>query len=163
MIIVTKETILKSNVNLAGYYCKNNTCVCTNEYEKLFIEFPDNNGNILLYISFIKTYPYDYIMLGQYINDICKSHDNIEYCAKVTCNNDSQCLSNKCIDNHFRCDYIYSNDKFSDRIRSYMHCGKQYLDSCENNDECSSKICLEQKLCGNPLHFKSCCLSIICC
>ena len=34
------------------------------------------------------------------------------------------------------CDYIYLGNH-----KSYTYCGKAYLDTCNNNDECSSLIC----------------------
>ena len=52
----------------------------------------------------------------------------------------NKCYNNKCIFNNetpiVHCDDIYDGDK-----SSYMYCGKAYLDSCNDNNECSSKSC----------------------
>ncbi|ORX78048.1 hypothetical protein BCR32DRAFT_247470 [Anaeromyces robustus] len=154
----SKEEILKyTDIYHTGYYCKNNICVHTddNEYFRHFIEFPDNNEHIKLYIT--TTFPYEYIKEDNYFNKFCTSrYEDIECCVSVQCEYDSQCLSNKCMNNHCifndnnpieHCDSIYSYNQFLDRRTSYIHCGKPYLDSCENNDECSSKKCAENKIC----------------
>jgi len=69
----------------------------------------------------------------------------------MLCNKDSECLSNKCYNNHCcfnneneieHCDNIYSNSLFLGES-SYMYCGKRYLDTCKSNKECSSKKCLK--------------------
>ncbi|ORX78030.1 hypothetical protein BCR32DRAFT_270279 [Anaeromyces robustus] len=156
--IISKEEILKyTDIYYTGYYCKNNICVQTNDnsYARHFIEFPDNNEHIKLYIA--TTYPYEYIKEGDYINRHCSTrYEGIECCISIQCEYDSQCLSNKCMNNHCifndnnpieHCDSIYSYNKFLDRRTSYIHCGKPYRDSCENNEECSSKKCAENKTC----------------
>ncbi|ORX87100.1 hypothetical protein BCR32DRAFT_274731 [Anaeromyces robustus] len=62
-----------------------------------------------------------------------------------------KCMNNHCIFNnnnpieHY--DSIYSYNKFLDRRTSYIHCGKPYRDSCENNEEYSSKKCSGNKIC----------------
>ena len=77
------------------------------------------------------------------------------------CTTDSQCLSNKCIDNCcvfneetpvVHCDNIYSYPTlFRDRS-SYMHCGKAWRDTCKTDDECSSKICFDVGYCNMQMN-----------
>jgi len=64
----------------------------------------------------------------------------------MLCDNDNQCLSNKCFKSHCcfdnenvieHCNNIYSNSLFLGES-SYMYCGKPYLDTCKSNKECSS-------------------------
>jgi len=150
--VINKEGVLKiTDKYYTGYYCKNDTCVCTNdcEYKKHYIEFPDNNGNIVPYI--VKTYSYDIIKAKKYSDKACKLFENnIEYCIYYTCNSNLECLSNKCIDNHcvfneetpiVHCDDIYTPPFLFKSKGSYMYCGKAYKDTCKDNNECSSKIC----------------------
>ena len=61
---LSKEIVLKiTDEFYNSYYCKNDICVLMdNEYLKPFIEIPDKNGNIKLYIS--KTYTYEYVKFG---------------------------------------------------------------------------------------------------
>ena len=82
----------------------------------------------------------------KYITDTCRIN-NINDC-KTNCTTNLECLSNKCFNNKcifnnenpiVHCDDIYDSNKIS----SYMYCGKAYLDTCNNNDECSSKSCDE--------------------
>ncbi|ORX78122.1 hypothetical protein BCR32DRAFT_282583 [Anaeromyces robustus] len=68
--------------------------------------------------------------------------------AHVTCNSDSECFFNKCIDNYCvfneesrieHCDIIYKY--FAVFEFSHIHCGKTYSQSCSNDNECSSERC----------------------
>ncbi|OUM57132.1 hypothetical protein PIROE2DRAFT_65176, partial [Piromyces sp. E2] len=137
--ILSREEVLKiKNEYYISYYCKNDKCVETNyDYRDYFIEIPDDNGNLIKYITRACTY-----------NDI-----KLEKCISTEkCITDSQCLSNRCIDNYcafndktpvVHCDSIYVPPSLLKSRSSYMYCGKAYLDTCENNDECSSKKCIE--------------------
>jgi len=71
-------------------------------------------------------------------------------CSSI-CKNDSDCLSNKCVNNFCvfndetpieHCDDIYTEPGFLRFRSSYMYCGKAAGDSCKDNNECSSKKCL---------------------
>jgi len=142
---ILKEELLKIKNNYyASYYCKDEFCVRVNdEYNNYFIEIPDKNNNITNYIVHTCTF-----------NDIesnyCDSTRMINgENYSVECNNDSECLSNKCYKNHcmfneeipiVHCDNIYSDKLFLGKS-SYMYCGKPPNDSCIENDECSSKNC----------------------
>jgi len=134
--ILTKEEVIKiTNEYYISYYCKNDICVLTDyNYANDYIEFPDNNGNLIKYIS-----------------NTC-SYNNIETdnCYSINCNNDKDCLSNKCYKSHcmfnneteiIHCDDIYIKPTILKSKSSYMHCGKAYGDTCKYDDECSSKQC----------------------
>jgi len=145
---ISKDELL--NITDSGFYqshfCKNDICVKTdNQYEKPFIEIPDKNGNVHLYIS--RTFLYKDIKLKIPLDGRCSN----DACISYKCNNDSECLYNKCIDNLcafndeapvVHCDNIYLGHR-----KSYMYCGKAYGDTCNNEDECSSKFCKEN-ICG---------------
>jgi len=159
--IINKDELLKiTNAYYTGYYCKNNTCVWTNDYEyqKTYIEFPDNNNNVVPYI--VKTFSYDIIKAKKYSDKSCKIFENnIEYCVYHTCNSDIECLSNKCLDNHcvfneetpiIHCDDIYKPPFLFKSRSSYIYCGKAFQDTCKNNNECSSKLCTNNT-CGMQL------------
>jgi len=141
-----------------AYYCKDDICVKADyEYRKIFIEFPDKNGNIKLYN--IYTSINDNAKLNKYSNVTCNIYDNIRYCVSYECTTDSECLSNKCINNYcvfneetplVHCDDIYIQPSLFKKRSSYIYCGKAANDICENNDECSFKqcydgICLQQE------------------
>jgi len=88
---------------------------------------------------------------------------NANICAKETigncitnCTKNIECFSNKyynnyCIFNNetniVHCDDIYKTPKLFRTKNSYMYCDKAYLDTCVNNDECSSKICGKKGYC----------------
>jgi len=47
-----KELLKDKNLYYVSYYCRNDTCIYVdNNYNKNFIEFPDEHGNINLYIT----------------------------------------------------------------------------------------------------------------
>jgi len=79
----------------------------------------------------------------KYIIDACRI-DNIDYC-KTNCTTNIECLSNKCYNN--KCIFndetpiVYCDDIYVGNKSSYMYRGKAYLDTCNNDDECSSKSC----------------------
>jgi len=136
--ILSKEEVLKiTNRYYISYHCRNDICILTdNDYCTHIVEFPDENGNLI-----------------EYITDTCNYSDiQLNKCNDVTsCNNDKECLSNKCYKNIcmfnnetqiIHCDNIYTKPTlFRDRS-SYMYCGKAYRDICNENDECSSKKCI---------------------
>jgi len=123
-----------------SYYCKNDICVKVDcEYDKDFIEFPNKEGKINIYI--VKTF---LNINDELINYYNKMYSNKTY-VSINCSNDSDCLSNKCFNNYcifnnetpiVHCDSIYTGNR-----KSYMYCGKPYEDYCNTNDECSSKNC----------------------
>jgi len=140
---LTKEEVLNIKDNsYISYYCKNDICVEADyEYTKKFIEFPNKEGNINIYIvvTFIN-------INDKLINHYNKTYSNKTYIS-INCSNDSDCLSNKCYNNYcifneknpiVHCDDIYTGNR-----KSYMYCGKPAHDICKNNDECSSKICYD--------------------
>ncbi|OUM61582.1 hypothetical protein PIROE2DRAFT_12362 [Piromyces sp. E2] len=146
-LILSKDEVLDiSDEYFISFYCKNNTCVSASyEYDEKTVVIPDENGNMI-----------------QYITQTC-TLDNIEYnicSSEERCTTDSQCLSNKCFRNYcvfndatpiVHCDDIYSSPFYFKERSSYMYCGKAYGDTCETDDECSSKncykgTCLKQEL-----------------
>jgi len=139
---ISKNEVLNiKNKSYIGYFCKNDLCISMDyRYEKPFIEFPDENGNVNLYI--MQTLSYKAIESdNNFRNKTCIHND----CVSHNCNDDSQCLYNKCFNNYcifndkapiVHCDSIYLGYG-----KSYMYCGKAYEDVCNNDDECSSKIC----------------------
>jgi len=152
--VLNKEKVLNTiNVFQTSYYCKNDICVLVdNEYSKPFIEIPDKNGNILLYNTYTCTY--DNAKSNNCSND--KRIDNL--CLSVKCTNNSQCLSNECINNYcifndeepiVHCDNIYIGSE-----STYMNCGKAYNDTCQFNDDCSSKIC-RNNICTKQTYIPS--------
>ncbi|OUM57505.1 hypothetical protein PIROE2DRAFT_17492 [Piromyces sp. E2] len=142
------ETTLLSITNdfYNSYFCKNDICVSVdNDYFRPFVEIPDINGNIKLYIS--ETYSYESLKLNNTLSKKCFG----EICISHKCNNDSECLYNKCIDSYCifndkapitHCDNIYLGHR-----QSYTYCGKAYGDICNSKDECSSKKCYDNT-CG---------------
>jgi len=133
-VVLRKDEVLKiTNEYYISFFCKNDTCVSVDGYSDRTIEIPDENGNLIKYISL--TFPYDEIKLEK------------PNCLEK-CTTDSQCLSNKCFYNCcvfndetpiVHCDDIYSRPTLFKERSSYMHCGKAWKDSCKTNDECSSK------------------------
>jgi len=137
-VVLSKDEVLKiTNEYYISFFCKNDTCVSTSyDYNDWFIEIPDENGNLIQYIT--RTCSYDEI----------KNRDS--KCLK-NCTIDSQCLSNKCIGSccvfndetpMVHCDDIYTYPTLFRDKSSYMHCGKPWKDTCKTDDECSSKICV---------------------
>ena len=84
--ILNKEEVLKiTNEYYISYHCKNDICVLTNyDYSTHIINIPDEYGNII-----------------EYITDTCNYNDiQLNKCTiKNFCNNDKECLSNKCYNN----------------------------------------------------------------
>jgi len=148
----TKVLSIKNKFN-RSYYCKNSICVEVNRNAlPLFVEIPDEKSVIKRYIS--ESYTYDDELklrdpVGIYSCGSYK-HNNNEYYVGISskCTSDSQCLTNKCINNYCTfneenpsefCMDIYSY--FLIFRYSYMHCGKAISDACKKNKECASKIC----------------------
>jgi len=100
--VISKEDVLKIKDEYhIRFYCKDDICVhVEREYDNYFIEFPDINGNVTNYIVYTCTY--NDIELN-YCNSI-KMINGENY--SVECNNDSECLSNKCYKNHC----MYNNE-----------------------------------------------------
>jgi len=93
---ISKERVLNiTDQFYNGYYCKNDICVLTDyDYSKPFIEIPDINGNIKLYIS--KTYSYEFNKSKNPPTKKCYG----DICISYKCNNDSECLYNKCFNDY---------------------------------------------------------------
>jgi len=139
-----KEVLkIKNKINLS-YYCKNNICVeVDREALGQFVEIPDENGNMKIYIS--KSYRYDQLKSTELSYKISGGHDII---ISYKCTSDSQCLTNKCIDGF--CIFNEENPtEFCADIYinllifrySYMHCGKAIGDICKKDKDCGSKHC----------------------
>jgi len=153
--VITKEDVLslKNQYNTKPeYYCKDDICVLVyKSYNYYFIDIPDRYGNSTSYIVY--TCSYDDIELNRCFNE--KNIDGINY--SLNCNNDSECLSNKCYENH--CVYneetpiVYCSDIYTDKLfvgkSSYMYCGKPERNPCEERDECSSRQCVKNR-CSGP-------------
>jgi len=126
------------------HYCKDDVCVCMNDTSiKPFIELPDKNGYIHRYI--LTTYATSYeIIISKYIN----SHNNET--VSIDCKIDTQCFSNKCIDNRCtynadanveRCDFIYTRPTTFTPKQEYLNCGRMIGESCSKDADCSFKDC----------------------
>ncbi|OUM57677.1 hypothetical protein PIROE2DRAFT_64865 [Piromyces sp. E2] len=128
-----------------NYYCRNDNCISfeNNDDHPPLIEFPDENGNIKKYIletcAYIKPETFWYCTYN---------HTYKETFYYLKCYNDSDCFYNKCIDNTCvyngdssvtHCDTIYKY--FAIFEYSYIHCGKDYGEQCNESNECSSNIC----------------------
>ncbi|OUM62837.1 hypothetical protein PIROE2DRAFT_10758 [Piromyces sp. E2] len=137
--LLSKDDVLKITDELnIDFYCKNDTCSFSSHID--LVKFPDENGNI-----------------KDYIHNTC--NQNMDNCSGTKCTKDTQCLSNKCVDNYCRfndespiihCEDIPSYNVFQNSYNSYIHCGKIYRDTCKNDDECSFLTC-EKGMCGREL------------
>jgi len=133
--ILTKDEVLKLKNSYNNYYCKDDICVSTYDYESE-VDIPDINGNSI-----------------NYIYGTCNvTAINSNTCYKKQCNNDLECLSNKCMNNFcvfneaspvVHCDYQYHFNTFKEPTTD-MYCGKANGDTCNDNDECSSMNCDQQ-------------------
>jgi len=151
--ILNKSKVLKiRNDFFHSYYCKSNICiqVDSKSLPLLFIEIPDEDGNIKRYIS--KSYRYNDIKSFRYSTIESGNGNNF---ISYYCISDSQCLTNKCINgacifneenpSEF-CTNIYRYSIFFEG-RSYMHCGKEINDICKRNRECASRSCGKNGYC----------------
>ncbi|OUM57655.1 hypothetical protein PIROE2DRAFT_17294 [Piromyces sp. E2] len=137
-----------------NYYCRDDKYENGNikQYILETCLYNDKLKKPLKYSDIDKNSTFDYSSLC--CSDII-SYGNISVSLK--CNNDSECFSNKCIDNYYvyneessivHCDIIYGY--FSIFDYSYIHCGKGYNEPCTSNSECSSKKCGgKPKTCSN--------------
>ncbi|KAL6628891.1 hypothetical protein U3516DRAFT_535315 [Neocallimastix sp. 'constans'] len=147
-----REEVMKiKNEYFLSFYCKNDICVVVdNEYIQKFVDIPDSTGKIWHYIAYTCTD--DEIKQEKCPREEIISGESLS----LECKNNTDCLSDKCIDNHcvfndeapiVHCDDIYESS-FSNGRSSFMHCGKPYRDTCKTNDECSSMDCLEEGICN---------------
>jgi len=130
--ISINEVLNITNEYYISYYCKDNICILSDyNYSNDYIYFPEKDGN-----------------MKEYIVDIC-TKETLGNCI-TKCTKDIECFSNKCYKNYcifnnetniVHCDDIYIIPNLFRFRSSYMYCGKAYLDTCVNNDECSSKQC----------------------
>jgi len=135
--ISINEVLNITNEYYISYYCKDNICILSDyNYSNDYIYFPEKDGN-----------------MKEYIVDIC-TKETLGNCI-TKCTKDIECFSNKCYKNYcifnnetklhttsiVHCDDIYITPNLFRSRSSYMYCGKAYLDTCVNNDECSSKQC----------------------
>jgi len=141
--------VSKTNINPrnygTNYYCRGDDCIkLDNSNHVPYIEFPDENGNVKLYILESCIYDDKSKELINYINYYDYGDNNVF----VKCTKDSDCLYNKCIDNHcvfneespiVHCDIIFRYFAIYEKL--YVHCGKTYGEKCEKDNECSSKSC----------------------
>ncbi|ORX43935.1 hypothetical protein BCR36DRAFT_373586 [Piromyces finnis] len=149
-VLKYKEAIWGEDFN-HEYYCRENNCIEIKYNEELntFIEFPDENNNLKYYITDFFIYD-DNLKKFLSFYDGYYSYDNSTYIS-VKCNNDSDCLYNKCIENH--CAYNIYNDVspvtncttiykvFALFDYSYVHCGRPHNAPCTKDNECASKSC----------------------
>jgi len=133
--VLIKENVLSlTDAYYTSFYCLNNLCVSMDVNYESTIKFPNKDGTFT-----------------EYIADTCTLKKiNSNECYGLKCENDTQCLYNKCTKNYCtfnkdagveHCDNIYSNSLFSGR-KTYMYCGKASGESCFFNRECSSKNCV---------------------
>eukprot|EP00833_Pecoramyces_ruminatium_P018685 jgi/Orpsp1_1/1192717/evm.model.d7180000095359.1 len=71
-------------------------------------------------------------------------------CSTPKCTVDSDCFSNYCVNNVCMANeylpIIKCNNKYENGI-NYMKCSKNVFERCENNNECFSENCTEEKYC----------------
>ncbi|OUM59713.1 hypothetical protein PIROE2DRAFT_14684 [Piromyces sp. E2] len=129
------------------YYCKDDVCACLDkDLTKPFIELPDKNGYIHRYI--LIPYVYDYEYIKAYYT---KSNNNTNINLSTNCKTDTQCFSNKCIDNTCeynaeanikRCDTICKRPTvFTPSSPCYIYCGRMLGEDCTKDEDCSFKYC----------------------
>ncbi|KAG4102885.1 hypothetical protein H8356DRAFT_1271586 [Neocallimastix lanati (nom. inval.)] len=137
---LTKDEVLKlKNAVFVAFYCKDNLFAKTkHSYTDFFVEFPDENGRIMKYIT--ETCPRDKIGTKMCNTEIYYD-GNLFY---TNCTSNSDCLSNKCL----KSVCVFNDDIYLGGGRSYMHCGKPYHDTCKTDNECSSRICFEDNTCN---------------
>jgi len=154
---MTKDEVLKlKNSFYSSYYCKDDICASThNDYSDYTVDLPDRNGNMTTYL--VQTCNYNKAILGKCKTKVCFNLDQKEVCNYYTCKNDSQCLSNKCVNGAcvyneenpiIHCDSIYSNIFYE---KAYMYCGKAMGEKCNKDKECSAKRCNDKGYCGMQL------------
>ncbi|KAL6600835.1 hypothetical protein U3516DRAFT_84354, partial [Neocallimastix sp. 'constans'] len=120
--------------------------VCFNlMLKKPFIELPDTNGTLHIYI--VEPYQAHYNV----------NKEMLPFSTK--CKSNEQCFSDKCVNNTcirnlqaniLRCDTLYTHPHLFISQKSFIHCGRMLGDSCDKNDECSSNYCEEPYCYENP-------------
>jgi len=148
---MSKSEILKiKEYNNREYYCNQDTDICTYTHtgnNAAYINFKDKEGK-----------------LKRYIIKNCNHADNITRCyggeyrlglsneyayCSFKCNQDSDCLYNKCINNVcvyndessiIACEDVYTR-VYEYFTRAYVHCGKPDWERCSSHEECASKDC----------------------
>ncbi|OUM62487.1 hypothetical protein PIROE2DRAFT_11242 [Piromyces sp. E2] len=140
-------------------YCKDNICTCIpDNYNKPFIEFPDNKGYFHRYIFIPYASEYEPV-IGKYI----KSNNNTNINISTNCKTDTQCFSNKCINNSCvfninsnveRCDTLYEKPFLDTVSKEYTHCGRAVGESCTKNSECSFDNC-DNGICSDSHYVPS--------
>jgi len=158
---LNKTEVLKiKNVEYLSYYCRNDICVQVKSGKKYgFVEIPDKNGNIKRYIS--RSCTYDNLKSANCIEGKVvyyeKENKLNQIIISFRCISDSQCLTNKCINNicifneknpYEYCSNIYRFSFILGGGRSYMYCGKEVDDICKNNNDCGTKHCIDKRICG---------------
>ncbi|ORX49593.1 hypothetical protein BCR36DRAFT_450133 [Piromyces finnis] len=151
--ILSKNEVLNITDNPGiKFYCRSDVCIYIgSNYRPNFIDFPSENGTLKTYI--LETCLYENAILGYC--DTKLNYPNITY--STSCNNHSECFSNKCINNFcvynddnpiIACDSIYIYNPPFSSSSTYMNCGKDYKESCINDDECSSLCCNKFNRCS---------------
>jgi len=110
-------------------FCKDNVCVNVSIASiKPFIELPDKNGYIHRYILIPYALGYD-----SFINQYIESNRNETISVSTDCKLDSQCFSNKCLNNTCtynveanveRCDLLYTHHTIHSPSEVYTNCGR---------------------------------------
>ncbi|OUM56441.1 hypothetical protein PIROE2DRAFT_65528 [Piromyces sp. E2] len=122
------------------FYCKDDkTCSSvTRKNNTAYVEFPDANGNMKSLIA-----------------DICDPKSPTECSIVHECKSDSECLTNKCVNNHCAPNDDLKMEKCQDTYHWHtlifsssvdMNCGKPDGYSCKSDSDCASDIC-ENKIC----------------
>jgi len=123
--IISKDEVLKFKDKFyVSFYCKDDICVYTDcYYNEPYVRIPDKEGNYTKYITY--TCNYEKIEL----NDCAYGVPYDNSLVSVKCTFDSECLSNKCFNNHcvfneetpiVHCDNIYSGPTLFRKANSYM-------------------------------------------
>ncbi|OUM61996.1 hypothetical protein PIROE2DRAFT_11811 [Piromyces sp. E2] len=136
-----------------------NICTCIpDNYNKPFIEFPDNKGYFHRYIFIPYASRYEPI-IGEYI----ESNNNTNINVSTNCKTDTQCFSNKCFNNSCvfninsnveRCDTLYEKPFLDTVSKEYTHCGRAVGESCTKNSECSFDNC-DNGICSDSHYVPS--------
>ncbi|KAL6593398.1 hypothetical protein U3516DRAFT_917247 [Neocallimastix sp. 'constans'] len=123
--------------------CKNDVCF-KSMLEKPFIELPDTNGTLHIYI--VEPYESSYDVSPKLL-------------FSTKCKSNEQCFSDKCVNNTCirnlqskisRCDTLYTRPHLFISQKKSIHCGRMLGDPCDKNDECSSNYCEKNYCYENP-------------
>ncbi|ORX42634.1 hypothetical protein BCR36DRAFT_374363 [Piromyces finnis] len=101
---------------ISELYCRKKDCIGIKYNEELntFIEFPDENNNLKYYITTFFIYDDKSKKFITSNDGYFPYNDNSTYIS-LKCNNDSDCLYNKCIENHCRISIINCNNLTKDK------------------------------------------------